>query len=102
MAAMALQVDPPSSFVMAGLVPAIHVDPRDKPGDDDLRVTGGSDDDRHCWSRRFRPRADQSAHLYRAGDLRGGAAPDLCPLLAVPVPRQPDTVAGRFLHDLHG
>jgi hypothetical protein len=21
-------------FVMAGLVPAIHVDPRDKPGDD--------------------------------------------------------------------
>jgi hypothetical protein len=26
-----------SLFVMAGLVPAIHVDPRDKPGDDGLR-----------------------------------------------------------------
>ena len=24
--------------VMAGLVPAIHVDPRDKPGDDELEV----------------------------------------------------------------
>jgi len=34
---MALQVDTPSSFIMAGLVPGIHVDPRDKPGDDDLR-----------------------------------------------------------------
>ena len=25
-----------SCIVMAGLVPAIHVDPRDEPGDDDL------------------------------------------------------------------
>jgi len=24
-------------LVMAGLVPAIHVDPRDKPGDDELK-----------------------------------------------------------------
>jgi hypothetical protein len=28
-----------SPYVMAGLVPAIHVDPRDKPGDDDLRAS---------------------------------------------------------------
>ena len=28
----------PSSRVMAGLVPAIHVDPRDKPGDDELHA----------------------------------------------------------------
>jgi hypothetical protein len=29
------QVESPPSFVMAGLDPAIHVDPRVKPGDDD-------------------------------------------------------------------
>ena len=32
----------PLSTVVTGLVPAIHVDPRDKPGDDDEEVTEGA------------------------------------------------------------
>ena len=31
----------PQAFVMAGLVPAIHVDPRDKPGDDEFLGSTG-------------------------------------------------------------
>ena len=31
---MSVDLGPPSLIVMAGLVPAIHVDPRVKPGDD--------------------------------------------------------------------
>src|SRR5205814_9076035 len=46
----------------------------------------GVNDDRHRTGGRFRQRARQPAHLYRAGDLSGGAGAHLRALLALSVP----------------
>jgi hypothetical protein len=43
---------------------------------------------------RRRARVDQQAHLHRTGNPRKGTAADLRPLLALPMPRQPDPAAG--------